>query len=490
LPDHGRTGKGQPFPSPYFSEGRLAEEDKVREKLREAIRTAFDKWGARNFDVIVNPDTKKNSPEALEGIYQEDIFMTKRVCVLGLFRHVTKQVMASEDFQRQRRTVTLAILRSIMHPSGVLPGELETHSKDDKLYTRRNVQHILRDRYPETFFETGTKPKGSGNVRPYSAVFSPYGVLPLERPITVKKVQLADWRIMARNKKLVEWITLNSQAQTVFPELLESLESFKSLCAELLRELPDDPESSAMGKIMREELDGLSESFVMLHNHVLSIVSIEWFRSRQGPAKRALLDGLLPLKYTKEDAAAAASLLLRIKGSADEATEIVSVGAQALMECGERKTAEVLYSECLKFETLGPRMKGITHENLAVIHRKEGNPKLMIQEMKLAVASYKEEGERYRVAVALKNLGEAEWMLGYAKLAEYYFDQAEELGEGMKAPDKANVYANLAAAAMRLKQDRLEIKYTKKFLECAPDTWSDKILNASERLGVLSRRQM
>ncbi|MDG7016280.1 MAG: hypothetical protein JRM82_02790 [Nitrososphaerota archaeon] len=466
------------------------EEDRLRKRFRESIRTAFDKWGARNFDVIVNPDTRKNNPEALEGVYQEDVFMTKRVCVLGLFRHVTQQVMASEDFQRQRHTVTLAILRSILHPSGVLPGELETHSKEDKLYTRRNVQHILRDRYHETFFETGTKPKGEGNVRPYSAVFSPHEKLPLERPITVKKVQLADWRIMARNKRLVEWITLNSQVQTVFPELLESLESFRALCAEQLRELADDPESPEMGKIMREELGGLSESFVILHNHVLSIVSIEWFRSRQEPTKKALVEGPFPLKYTEEDAAAAASLLLRILGSADDAAEVASVGAQALVEYGEREEAEIIYRECLKFEKLGPCMRGITHENLAVIHRKNGNPKLMIQEMKLAIASYKEEGDLYRVAVALKNLGEAEWMLGYKKLALSRFAQAESLGEGMQRPDKANVYANLAAAAMRLKQDEFEIRYTRMFLECAPDEWSDKILNASVRLGELSRRRL
>ena len=466
------------------------EEDPLREKFRESIRTAFDKWGARNFDVIVNPDIRKNNPEALEGIYQEDVFMTKRVCVLGLFRHVTQQVIESEDFRRQRRTVTLAILRSILHPSGVLPGELETHSKEDKLYTRRNVQHILRDRYPETFFETGTRQKGEGNVRPYSAVFSPHEEPPLARPITVKQVQLADWRIMARNKKLMEWITLNSRVQTVFPELLESLESFKALCGELLRELEDDPESPGMGKIMREELGGLSESFEILHNHVLSIVSIEWFRSRQEPTKKALVEDPFPLKYTGEDAAATASLLLRILDSADDATEVASVGAQALVEYGERDAAGMIYRECLKLEKLGPRMKGTTHENLAVIHRKNGNPKLMIQEMKLAVAGYKEEGDLYRVAVALKNLGEAEWMLGYKKLALDYFAQAESLGEGMQQPDKANVYTNLAAAAMRLKQDKLEIKYTRMFLECAPEEWSDKILNASERLGVLSRRQL
>ena len=416
--------------------------------------------------------------------------MSKRVCILGLFRYVTQQVMENEDFLRQRRTITLAILRSIMHPSGVLPRELETKSNQDNLYTRRNVQHVLRDLYPETFFESEVKTKGSGNVNPYSTVFSSYEKPPLERPITVKRVQEADWRIMARNRRLVEWIKLNAKVQTVFPEQLKSLESFKDLCAELLEELPDDPGNPRMGMVMREELGGLSESLETLHNHVLSIVSIAWFRSRQDSTKKALIDDPFRLKYTEEDAVAAASLLLRILGSADEATTVASVGAQALVEYDERRGAELLYRECLKFEKLGSRMKGITHENLAVIHRKDENPKLMIREMKLAVGSYKQDGDLYRVAVALKNLGEAEWMLGHTELALRYFAQAENLGEAMERPDKANVYTNLAAAAMRLKQNKLEINYTKKFLECAPDDWTDKILNASARLGELSRGQL
>ena len=125
---------------------------------------------------------------------------------------------------------------------------------------------------------------------------------------------------------------------------------------------------------------------------------------------------------------------------------------------------------------------------MAVIHRGNGNPKLMVTEMKRAISAYRLMLNKYRLAVALKNLGEAEWMLGYPELALEYFAQAENLTEGMTEADRANVYANLAAAAMRLKQDRFEAKYITKFLGCAPDDWSAKILNASERLGVLSRR--
>jgi tetratricopeptide (TPR) repeat protein len=465
------------------------EDELLRAKLRQSILTAFDKWGARSFDRIVDPRTWKDNPEALEGTYLEDLFMSKRVFILGFFRYVTRQVRANEDFQRQVKTITKAILLSILHPSGVLPGEMETRSESDQFYTRRNVQHILRERYPETFFESGTKrPKGEGNVRPYSNIFSPHGEPPLERPITVRKVQLADRMIMESNRPLKEWIMLNKRAEVVFPEVLESLINFRGLCAELLSEMRDDVESPSMGKVLREELGKPTETLEIFHNHVLSIVSIGWFRSRQEETQRALIHDGFPLKYTEDDASVAVSLLVRLSDSEEETANHITHGAEALVEYGVLTGAALLYGQCLKLGKLGPLYRGILHENLATIHRKQGNPKLMVQAMKKAVECYREDGDSYRLAVSLKNLGEAEWMLGYTKRALEYFAQAEALGEGMQRPDRANVLANLAAAAMRVGQVRLEITYTKKFLECAPDDWTDKILNASARLGELSRR--
>lgn len=46
---------------------------------------------------------------------------------------------------------------------------------------------------------------------------------------------------------------------------------------------------------------------------------------------------------------------------------------------------------------------------------------------------------------------------------------------------------NLYAAAMRLRQEKLEIKYLLKFLEFAPEEWTERIVNASARLGELTR---
>lgn len=490
--ERGEWERGNLFPPPFFGDVEVTkeEDDLLRAKLRQSILTAFDRWGAQVFDRLVDPDVRKNNPEALDGAYLEDLFMSKRVFILGFFRYVTQQVRANEDCQRQLRTIVKAILISILHPAGVLPGDLETKSSLDRLYTRRNIQHILRERYPETFFESGAEPEGGrGNVKAYSDIFSPHEEPPLRRPIAVKRVQLADKMIAASNKRLKDWIMLNARVEIVFPEVLEDFVVFKELCAELLREQGDDQENPAIGRILREELTSPTETLEIFHNHVLSIVSVGWFRTRQEDTKKALIHDGFPLKYTEDDAAAATSHLLHLLGSPGEAAERVALGAEALVEYGEKNGAMLLYRQCLKFEKLGPRLKGILHENVATIHRKNDNPKLMVQEMKRAVDCYKEAREPYRLAVALKNLGEAEWMLGHKGLGLGFFEQAEALAESMERPDKANVFANLSAAAMRLGQDKLEIRYTKKFLECAPDEWTEKILNASVRLGELSRRQ-
>jgi hypothetical protein len=87
----------------------------------------------------------------------------------------------------------------------------------------------------------------------------------------------------------------------------------------------------------------------------------------------------------------------------------------------------------------------------------------------------------------LKNLGEAEWMLGFPDLAREFFGEAESFATKLDIPARAAVIGNLAKASRRLGQGRMEIEYLKKFLETAPEDWSADILQASSRLGELTR---
>jgi tetratricopeptide (TPR) repeat protein len=464
----------------------MTEEDEIRRKLRDAFFLAFDRWGAKEFDALVNPEIRKNNPEAFEGMYLEDLFMSKRVFIPGFYRHVTQSLLASADSQRQLRTVTKGALISILKDEGVSVRELERTASDEQMYTRRNVQNLLRQRYANTFFEHGSRAKNDGNVRPYLSVFSLDVEPPLAKPREVKALQDRDMEILKSNARTMEWLMLNGRIETILPEKIRFAIAFKKLCAQLMLEIGDHTKK---GQVLTTELSTVTEIFQLFANHILSIAFIALFNGRQEPTKRKLIHDGFPLEYTEEDARLACLLLAELLGSEGITATNVLVSAEAFVQYGYPEAALRLYEQCVRLPRLDPSDTGILHENTAVIHRKNGNPKLMIQEMKLAIDSYKEGHDPYRVAVALKNLGEAEWMLGYAPLAIEYFAQAERLGETMENADRANLYANLAASAMRLKRDRLEIKYMAEFLKCAPEEWTGKILNASARLGELMRKQ-
>ena len=148
--------------------------------------------------------------------------------------------------------------------------------------------------------------------------------------------------------------------------------------------------------------------------------------------------------------------------------------------------AETLHKECLGLRDLGPWYKGVLHENLAVIYRNKSSFKLMVMEMKQAVSFYRKQPDKYRFAVALKNLGEAEWGLGYEEAGMRYFDEAEKVGSALDARSFAAVLINLSSAAGRLGNPRLEKRYLAKCLGVCPEDETDKILGIDRRLAELS----
>ena len=458
-------------------------DDEIREKLKHAVLVAFDRWGAQNFDQIVRMGRWQDTPEGAQEKYLEDLFMSKRVFILGFFRHVTREVMENADSQRQLRAVTKAGLITIIKEEGVSVRELETKGKDDGQYTRKSVQNIFHDRYANTFFESRVKPKGEGNVVPKSSVFSLDSDPPLDNPIRVKKLQLADRIATATNARAQDWIRFNAAVEVVFPEKIRFLVVFRKLCRELLQEIGD---RSRRCKVLVEELAKPEEIFQIFANHMLSIISIGWFNGRQEKSKRALIHDGFPFRYTAEDAKEARLLLGELLESDELAAENFMSAGLAFARDGVNDIAEILHRECLGLRDLDPWYQGVLHENLAVIHRNNSNFKLMVTEMKQAVRFYRQQPDRYRLAVALKNLGEAEWGLGFEVVGLRFFDEAEKVGGSLDARNFAGVLINLASAARRLGQPRLEKKYLAKCLTVCPEDETDKILGIDRRLPELS----
>ena len=463
-------------------------DEEIRAKIKRSIFTAFDRWAAQNFDVLFDPSTRKENPERIEADRLEDAFMIRRVHDIGFFRYVTREVVASEDCLRQFRNITRAAILSILHPT-ISVGDLERKSAGDDLYTRRYLQDLIKRTYTETFFEPGERWKEktlSDTVGAYSTVFSPHVEPTLDNPKIVKDFQAFDKFLMDNNPKFKAGVELNGQVQPAVPEYQQSFLTFKKLCKDILIEIGD---YSVTGKILAEELGDLTSTLIIFHNHMLSIVSIEWYRGRQEATQKALLQEPHPLEYSEEDAAVLVKFLLELFGSEEQAAGMISDICTGLAQYKRLDVCLLLYAQSLKFGSLSPLSKGILHENLATFLRdlRPPKPKLMVSEMKQAVKMYGMSGDQYRVCVALKNLGEAEWKLGYKDLGMKYFDQAKAESAKLGQEDRANVLANLAVAAMRVGDTKLEIRYLGECLKEAPQEWTEKILRINERLGELTR---
>ena len=106
-------------------------DEEIRAKLKQSVLVAFDRWGAQNFDRIISIGRWEDDPDLAQEKYLEDLFMSKRVFILGFFRHVTREVIGSADCQRQLRTVIKASLITIIREEGVSVRELEAKSEDD-----------------------------------------------------------------------------------------------------------------------------------------------------------------------------------------------------------------------------------------------------------------------------------------------------------------------------------------------------------------------
>lgn len=463
------------------------DDEEIRRRIRRAILTAFDKWGSQNFDVLFDPRTRKENPEKYENDRLDDAFMRQRIVNLGLFRTVTKQVVASENSLRQFLTLTKAAILSMLHPT-ISVGQIETKSKEDGLYTRRHIQDIVRRIFSETFFETDKKdmePEVANTVSPYSTVFSPHIEPKLDNPAIVRKFRAMDRAAMNNNPGIREGIILSAQMQEVFPEYLESLLSFTKLCNQILVGAAD---YSQTGKILTQELGEFTESLQIFHNHMLSIISIEWYRSRQQETRKELFKRTHALEYTSQDASLAAAQLMELTNEEQWSADTLAVAGMAFIQYGRSDISAILFTECLKFNELTPYFKGAMHENLATIFRDSSPPKskLMVVEMKKAVQLYRESGDLYRVCVALKNLGEAEWRLGYKLLGLQYFEEAYELRSKLAQPDSAAVLLNLAVSARRVEDRKLETRYLVDSLKECPDDWTERILAINQRLSELS----
>jgi len=281
-------------------------EPEKREALRRAIITAFDKWGANWFDSLFTSMSNGFKPDELKAFYYDDLFMSKRALIPGFMRHVTQQVSRNEDCKRRRMALIEACLYSILHPTGTTITELEKSSQSDTEYTRRHLQRLVHESFPEMFIEVPEQ-RDDRRFSYFSSVFSPYEAPKLLNPEDVGRAQLQDVVAALSHPRHMQRILLNGTINLVAPEMLESLIKFREEALEIMSKTGYDSE---YGRVLFADLKEVTDILLIFHAHFQSMLAVSWFRGRRLETKKELMKRGFPLSYSKDDAEAARRLLL------------------------------------------------------------------------------------------------------------------------------------------------------------------------------------
>jgi tetratricopeptide (TPR) repeat protein len=491
-------GKQSPFFYPEEEDVKLTKEEKIeRDKIAKSIMISFDKISQRYLERYIsalNRASPKWKNELNEYGKQIGLLLSKRACIPGFYRYVLKETMVNQKLKRQRVTLTKAFLLSMLKPEGfkledVIEKPLSIEESDD--YTRRSVQRIIHEYVPDAFFEFEPTPikrqKIDDRVKSISTIFSSQEMPKTETTEIAMRLSKADKAYWKSNTIAMEMIHHNAEIQPIMPEYVEDLISFRDECREVLSK-QNFVVREKYNKYLCSENGQFTLLFEVFYRQVSSIIAQEWFQNQDPETRRNLIAKGYPFKYNSTDAAKARELLLTLLQPEQHVNVLISYCAISLQEQGLFPQSITLNNELLKSSKLTTLEKGIILENNAVIYRNNKKFKLMIGCMKKALDEYEKSGDEYRVAVGLKNIGEAEWQMGFKEAALSYFKKSEDTIPSLTDPMKRfAVLWNLASAFKRIGEMKAEQRYLTKCLMTLPDSETEKIIVIGERLCQLDR---
>ncbi len=486
-----------------------------RERIANAIVTAFDKFGNR-YNERIRAEwgslTEKEKNELRALVRQVDMLLSKRAFIPGFYRYVLKNVMSNRRLKRHRRVLVKAFVISMLSPTGVRTGDVfeRTDKKRDAMerneppaYTRRNEQRILNDYYKDTLFKLDKTQGDNANGDNLAPLFSVFSAV--EPPNTlyssiVKEQYSAVTNYNLSNERVVNGIVFSVILQTIMPERWEDIRFFREECREVITQelrLIAKKTQRARRPFQKEELqrrEKLAKFFLAqvtdylpifteFYFHFASILAFEYLRSRRPEKRTKLLSRGFPLRFTDSDIVRTRKLALT-QGFFEEGIDkllIDGLQGYALIEKSFSR-----FRLCFENSGLPELDIALVFENVAIIHRERRNYKFMRLFMKYAIEHYQKAGNPYRICLALKNMGEAEWYMGFKKKAMSYFDKSEKSGNVLPdAKERYGVLRNLVVASRRIGEVKLERNYLKQCLEVLPDTETETILQIESRLEEL-----
>jgi tetratricopeptide (TPR) repeat protein len=486
--------------------------DALKKETFSAIVAAFDKFSHRYNEKIYAEWVSKTPQERAlinERVKKVDLLLSKRAFIPGFYRYVLSQVMKNKRLQKHRKILLKAFLITMLNPSGVTIKQVVNQkngqnrlSNEDQppSYTRRNDQLIINERYQAAFFKQYNPQQTDERFVPTSSIFAkaippttPFSKIVGEQYSTVMANSLS-------NDLAMSWLTSSATIQTIIPEVVEDIQLTREDCIRLIREellTVQRALQKARKQYQKEQLtlrrslcefflDEATEHspvFFEFYFHFSSILAFEWFDSRRPKNRQSLLDRGFPLRFALDDMQKARSLLT-IQKVSDQAVDCLLMNA--LQEYAFFEKSFGKFKECIESSGLAEVDLGITLENIGTVYRELKCYKKMRLFLKDALLHYQKSGDIYRIAVGFKNMGEADWYVGFREKASEYFRVAEEnsskLNDSLK---RFGVLWNLAVASRRIGEVRLERYYLVKCLAVLPENETDKILTIAARLTAL-----
>lgn len=464
-------------------------DENAKKQAEYPIMKAFDEWGCafveRTFTLY-----QKATPEEKEKIATEykliDLFLSKRVFIPGFFKHVNEQVCKSNILKRQQILLLKSSLISLLRNEPLKIDDL-TDIKNEPIklqqskadinnifYTRRNIQRVLHDYYPEAYKELDEKQQDDERIALFSTIFDHRERL---NNRIIDEAQQFERRIVEDGNAQYEMIISNFHLMRVMPDYLRDLLEFKKFCVEFIAKMGREDERAAY---LADALGRYSRQLLTFHAYISSVIAVQWFRQRRASSQRRLIDLGFPLKYSEHEAKEARKLLMELTQDSDEVYAYITDAANAFYGRREMPASIALFEASLEL-CESPIKKGIAYDNIAICYREMKKYRLMRRYMKEACNCYRQAGDKYRISIALKSMGEAESMLGFKQKAVQSFSEAEKTGAELPEEERFKVLWNIACAMKRIGSREEERKYLIKCLKHLPERNSFYAHDAVER---------
>lgn len=475
--------------------------------LDGAIHSAFDRWGQRfNEEFFKNLQSKDEATrkEAFRKFYNVQLFLEKRALIPGFNQLVLTEMKKNSFVKKQRKVLLRACIISIVGDTGVTVSDILAHQSAKKEgqendddsnpeYVRRHIQRLLHEKHRHTFYEseTGNKKSADGRFNYFSSVFSPTP-LPAASETEMARAYSESERSIALsdpNKTALSWNMVN--LQFVMPEFMEDMIDFRNECDDAFVNLKIEGkgnrrEKEKFVKFVRIRLTSITGLLYTFYWFFTSILAVAYFEHLKEEGKRNLVDSKPKFQYPPDYPHRARNCLALLTGSDDDAISyFMPIGATSLQNFGHYEHAISVFEECLKSE-IGDKQRGITHENIAVVHRTQGSYDKMLTSSMQALKYYEKSGDGYRVCVCMKNIAEAQYMLGLKDDALKGFQAAGEKSRDLPSRQQYGVYGNISKALRRCGDFKAELHYLKKCLEVASDDIpTEEILAINDRIDEL-----